>query len=30
MIFEKGFETIQWKKRQPFQQMVLLQLPVSM
>jgi hypothetical protein len=30
MIFDKGAKTIQWKKRQHFQQMVLIQLAVSM
>jgi hypothetical protein len=28
--FDKGAKTIQWKKRQHFQQMVLAQLEVSM
>ena len=30
LIFDKGAKTIQWKKRQHFQQMVLVQLDVSM
>ena len=30
LIFDKGAKTIQWKKRQHFQQMVLAQLAVSM
>jgi hypothetical protein len=30
LIFDKGAKTIQWKKRQHFQQMVLVQLAVSM
>jgi hypothetical protein len=30
LIFDKGAKTIQWKKRQHFQQMVLVQLVVSM
>jgi hypothetical protein len=30
LIFEKGDKTIQWKKRQPFQQLVLAQLEVIM
>ena len=30
LIFDKGPKTIQWKKRQSFQQMVLVQLKVSM
>jgi hypothetical protein len=29
LIFDKGAKTIQWKKRQHFQQMVLAQLEVS-
>ena len=30
LIFDKGAKTIQWKKRQHFQQMVLAQLVVIM
>jgi hypothetical protein len=30
LIFDKGAKTIQWKKSQHFQQMVLAQLAVSM
>ena len=30
LIFDKGAKTIQWKKRQHFQQRVLVQLGVSM
>jgi hypothetical protein len=30
LIFDKGAKTIQWKKRQHFQQMVLAQLAVIM
>jgi hypothetical protein len=30
LIFDKGAKTIQWKKWQPFQQMVLALLVVSM
>jgi hypothetical protein len=30
MIFDKEAKTMQWKKRQHFQQMVLVQLSVSM
>jgi hypothetical protein len=30
LIFDKGAKTIQWKKRQHFQQMVLAQLAVTM
>jgi hypothetical protein len=30
LIFDKGAKTIQWKKRQLFQQLVLAQLEVSM
>jgi hypothetical protein len=30
LIFDKGTKTIQWKKRQHFQQMVLAKLVVSM
>jgi hypothetical protein len=30
LIFNKGAKTIQWKKRQHFQQMVLAQLAVFM
>jgi hypothetical protein len=30
LIFDKGVKTIQWKKRQHFQQMVLAQLAVIM
>jgi hypothetical protein len=30
LIFDKGAKTIQWKKGQHFQQMVLVQLAVSM
>jgi hypothetical protein len=30
LIFDKGTKTIQWKKRQHFQQMVLAQLAVNM
>jgi hypothetical protein len=30
LIFDKGAKTIQWKKRQQFQQMVLAQLAVTM
>jgi hypothetical protein len=30
LIFDKGHKTIQWKKRQYFQQMVLAQLVVIM
>jgi hypothetical protein len=30
LIFEKGTKTIQWKKRQYFQQMVLAQLEIIM
>ena len=30
LIIDKGVKTIQWKKRYPFQQMVLVQLVVSM
>ena len=30
LIIDKGAKTIQWKKRQHFQQMVLAQLAVSM
>jgi len=30
LIFDKGAKTMQWKKRQHFQQMVLVQLVVSM
>jgi hypothetical protein len=30
LIFDKGAKTIQWKKRQRFQQMVLAQLAVIM
>jgi hypothetical protein len=30
LIFDKGAKTIQWKKRQHFQQMVLVQLEVIM
>jgi hypothetical protein len=30
LIFDKGAKTIQWKKRQHFQQMVLAQLAVFM
>jgi hypothetical protein len=30
LIFDKGAKTTQWKKRQPFQQMVLAQLAVIM
>ena len=30
LIFHKGAKTIQWKKRQHFQQMVLAQLEVNM
>ena len=30
LIFDKGAKTIQWEKRQHFQQMVLAQLAVTM
>jgi hypothetical protein len=30
LIFDNGAKTIQWKKRQHFQQIVLVQLAVSM
>jgi hypothetical protein len=30
LIFDKGVKTIQWKKRQHFQQMVLAQVAVNM
>ena len=30
LIFDKGAKTIQWKKGQHFQQMVLVQLAVNM
>jgi hypothetical protein len=30
LIFDKGAKAIQWKKRKHFQQMVLVQLAVSM
>jgi hypothetical protein len=30
LIFDKGAKTIQWKKRQHFQQMLLVQLAVTM
>jgi hypothetical protein len=30
VIFEKGAQTIQWKKRQHFQHMVMVQLEVSL
>jgi hypothetical protein len=30
LVFDKGIITIQWKKRQHFQQMVLAQLVFSM